>query len=309
MATKKTEATYEGGSQELDRLDTGLYSLNWALGGGLPLRTITEISGWEWSGKTTLSLYLTSLVRQDGLIGVADLEPLQGLEYVKTIHQATGFHGKMKFVDSATKDKKPVPSEKRMDDLADLIYDPACQALLLDSVGAIYSVGEEEGKTSDAHVGERARLLARHLRKIQARLNTVSQPVIYVFTNHVHEVIGGRGTVTSGGKAVMYYSASRFRLTTDRSEEGLWIVNGKMIKRRYWGKDPSDTFQVAIVPGEGVHIGLSAVLDCLAYGIAKKDRTITLGSKSFGFLSKLIQSKNDTDLFKPFKEALAKWTN
>lgn len=306
---KTTEgATYETQATDLARMDTGLYSFNWAIGGGLPYRSIIEISGWEWSGKTTLSLYLSALANPKGLIGIADIEPMQDLSYLKRIHALTGFTGHVRFAKFANRDGEPVDSAARLSEVADMLYEPTFAGFIVDSVGAIYPLSEEEGEVGEARVGERARIMGPFMRKAASRLNTIKKNGLGIITNHVHSVIGGRGTETSGGKAVHYLSTTRVRLSSDRSEDGLWIVNGKMVKRRFWGATPPpDVFQVAIVPGEGVHPGLTAVLDSLMYKIATKDRTITLNGKNYGFLSKLVEARDDEDRFEPFRVALERY--
>lgn len=308
MPRKRTtqEAKYERDTEDFARLDTGLWSFDRAIGGGLPLRTITEISGWEWSGKTTLSLYLSALVNEKGLIGYVDAEPLQDLEYVKRVHRAVGFHGTMRWAKQIEKNKR-LTDDKRLEEIAKMLYEPDIAAIVLDSVGAIYPMSEEQGDIGEGRVGERGRIMADFLRKVQWRLNNIKPAAICLLTNHVHQIIGGRGTITSGGKAVHYYSATRLRLTTDRSEEGMWIVEGKVAKRRHWGiESPPDSFQIVIVPGEGVHPGLTAVMDAINLGVAKRERTVSIGAKSFGYLKRIVEQRADDDLFKPFKQALAK---
>lgn len=305
-ATKKpaqSGITVENAHPDISRISTKSFSLDHAIGGGLPLRTVVEISGYEYSAKSTVAYHLCGVVREAGTVCIADFENLDA-EYVARAMQASGFHGTLRLVPLTNDKHKPLMSEDMLNLLSDYISEEEVQAALVDSVGAIYTISEEEGNVGEGRVGRRAQITADFLRKCVFRLRWKENPSIVILTNHVHEIIGGRGTITAGGKAVAYLSSTRMRLQADKKDDR-WIINGKIGKIRFRGNKPvSDVFQLVVVPGEGVHLGLSAVQDCITYGLAKEERTVSLDGKSYGYMSKIVAQRDDPELFAPFHAAL-----
>ena len=135
-------------------------------------------------------------------------------------------------------------------------------------------------------------------------MNNKAGDSVTVLLNHVHSMIGSRGVVTAGGKSMEDKPVTRLRLWSAR-KEGWWEQNITSIKLRYWDAEPIKTCQVILIPGEGVHVGLTAVNDACLFGVAKRDKVITLGGKSYGFWSKLVDKRADLDMFVPFQKALA----
>lgn len=293
----------ETDNPDIERRETGLFSLDRALGGGLPLRSFLEISGWEGSGKSTLAYYLLGTAGgPDGAIGIHDNEGFDP-HYAGRAASRSDWGGRtLKIVPVVNKKGEPLSEEESLDALADYLYDDDVTGILLDSIGGLSPVGEEEGSTADANMGKRAQITGRFLRRCVHRLRGTERPKVLIATNHIHQNIGGQGTSTSGGKAVHYLAATRLRLNSDK-DEGWWLVHGKVTKRRYHGVNPIDSFQFVLVPGEGVHPGLTAVQDCVFLGLAESDRVVKLGDKSYGYWKNIVEQRNSLD-FAPFHTAL-----
>jgi hypothetical protein len=89
-------------------------------------------------------------------------------------------------------------------------------------------------------------------------------------------------------------------------DDGSFIIMGYCRKVKF---GPSfRRFQVFNLAGYGPHLGMSAVIDCIAEGLATKERTIKLGDKSFGYMKDLIKDakRGNVDTFLPFVEKLKK---
>ena len=133
-------------------------------------------------------------------------------------------------------------------------------------------------------MSEKAELVAEHRSSLRSSVSVYfdldgsETPAVCVITNHIHEIIGGRGTITSGGKAVAYLSQTRMRVGAEKKDDR-WVITGRMSKLRFRGSSDADEFKVVVVPGEGVHRGLSAVADAIHYGLANEDRVITLAGE------------------------------
>jgi RecA/RadA recombinase len=291
----------ENVNPDIERRETGLFSLDRALGGGLPLRSFLEISGWEGSGKSTLAYYLLGVAGWNGAIGIHDNEGFDP-SYAGRAAAQSDWYGTLKIVPVANKKGEPMSEEESLDALADYLYDDNVTGILLDSIGGLSPVGEEEGSTADANMGKRAQITGRFLRRCVHRLRGTVRPKVLIATNHIHQNIGGQGTSTSGGKAVHYLAATRIRLNADK-DEGWWLVHGKITKRRYHGTNPIESFQFVLVPGEGVHPGLTAVQDCITFGLAEFDRVVKLDGNSYGYWKNIVEERNSLD-FAPFHTAL-----
>jgi hypothetical protein len=82
-------------------------------------------------------------------------------------------------------------------------------------------------------------------------------------------------------------------------------VEGKVEKNRSGQKNT--IFQVFLYGGQGVHVGMSAVIDCLAGRLAevKTGGKLVMDGQDFGLLSKIVSNKrDDKDFFAPFHNAL-----
>lgn len=291
---------------DFERMNSGLYTFDAAVGGGIPYRTSIEIAGFSFSGKTTLALYLSGRTAlPDKHIWIADLEPIQGSEHLLSNLGQAGFQGDVFFTDVADEKGRPVSSEKRLDQLNEALFDERVAATILDNVTTISPVSEQEGSVGDANMGRRARIMGTFMRTATSRLAGVPQPCIAYIVNHLRPLMGVQGSNTPGGNAIHDQCATRIRLTPTRTDTH-WVLNGKIIKRRYWKVGATEEFLVVIVPGIGVHPGLTAVQECVELGLADKSKEgrVSFNARKYGFFSEMVKQAADPDMFRPFQEAL-----
>lgn len=283
--------TILGNYPSLNRVRTGLFSVDLALANrgelGLPLRTITEIYGYPNVGKSTLSYYLASKAAVGANISICDLEFLDR-DYLSGTLESYGYHGSVHLVDLIDEKKKPFPHEKMLMDMNKDLYDETYGAAILDSVGAIQPIAEAEGDLGEAFMGKRAKLVAQTARAMSNALRNKERPSAAFVVNHVHSIIGGRGHNTAGGDTLKFMAAQRIMLWTAEvfQKEGEapygFLVKGQLEKLRYGGR--GKTFQFYIVPGYGVHPGVSALFDCVELGIAERKAMIKMNGKNVGYL-------------------------
>jgi hypothetical protein len=84
-----------------------------------------------------------------------------------------------------------------------------------------------------------------------------------------------------------------------------FLVGGQVEKLRFGGK--GRMFQFYIVPGFGVHPGVTAMFDAFAYGFAERGSRVKMNDKSFGYLkSDLLTyaAEGKSRKFTPFVDAL-----
>ena len=132
----------EGMVPDITRVPTGLWSFDRAVGNkgvlGLPLRTMTELYGYEAAGKSTFGLYLLGCVKKTGTFGIMDLETSIDPEYVPIAAGQSGFTGTIKTIDYAImKKKKKVDRyhEDMASEAAGMLLEPNVNGFMLDSLG------------------------------------------------------------------------------------------------------------------------------------------------------------------------------
>lgn len=322
--------TVSGRYPTLTRIKTGLFSLDYALSHegnmGIPLRVITELYGYTHSGKSTLAYYLAGKVAAEmgGTITDADLE-MNDVAYIPFAVGMSGYKGDVKMVD-VTNDKGKIRThEDILMDMAKDLYKEEVAAVIWDSVGATQSMVQQAVLTDpkatfgEAFMGKRAKLVGDVVSALRTALISKDRPSIAIAINHVHSVIGGRGHITPGGERLKYLSGTRIMIWSsetfraddndDTSPALGFLVRGQVEKLRFGGKGRK--FQFYIVPGYGVHTGVTAMFDAFDEGLAERGARVKLDGKSLGFLKADLLSyaaEGKRRKFYGFEEAMSRYT-
>ncbi len=308
-----TGIVFEGDYPDIDHWETGLLSLDLALGSkgkpGIPMRTIYEISGPTHVGKSTLGYFMATRVPHSDLV-ICDLEGLDK-DYLQECLQSANWTGKVKLIPITGKKKSELRSHGEMlqEAVQIFMYDPKYNVGLWDSVGATIPMVESEGDFEEAFMGRRAKLVGQVIRRITTALMFKEQPSIFITINHQQAVLGGYGNTTPGGTTHKFLSACRISLW---EKEVLkikdtvvgYLLEGTVNKNRYGGKGRK--FSFVNLSGMGVNPDLSVVFDCFRYGLATRGATVKIGKESIGYISKLYEYARERkhDKFEPFYEVL-----
>jgi len=212
-------------------IKTGALTLDIALGiGGVPRGRVVEIYGPESSGKSTLALNIVANAQSTG--GVA--------AYIDAEHALDPTYATKLGVNiDELLIAQPDCGEEALNIAETLARSNAVDVVVIDSVAALVPKAELEGEIGDQFMGLQARMMSQALRKLTASLarsNTTA-----VFINQVREKIGvvyGNPEVTTGGRALKFYSSVRIdlrRVTGIKGPDGTEVgnrVRAKVVKNK-----------------------------------------------------------------------------
>lgn len=215
----------EGATMQMDVIPTGCIALDIALGvGGIPRGRIIEIYGPESSGKTTVALHMIAEAQKTGGIAAfIDAEHALDPVYAQNLG--------VKINDIVI--SQPDTGEQGLAIAESLVRSNAVDIVVIDSVAALVPQAEIEGEMGGSHVGLQARLMSQALRKLAGVINKSNCTVIFI--NQLREKIGvvyGNPEVTTGGRALKFYSSVRMevRRVETLKESGDFVGNRTRIR-------------------------------------------------------------------------------
>jgi recombination protein RecA len=186
-------------------IPTGSLALDLALGiGGIPKGRITEIFGPESSGKTTLAQHIIAEAqKRGGTVAYIDAEHALDPSYARNC----GVNVEDLLI------SQPDTGEQALEITEALVRSSAVDVIIIDSVAALVPRAEIEGDMGDPQMGLQARLMSQALRKLAGAIGRSGTAVIFI--NQLREKVGivfGNPEVTTGGRALKFYSSVRVEL-------------------------------------------------------------------------------------------------
>jgi len=238
----------KGAAMNLEVVSTGILPLDVAIGaGGMPCGRVVEIYGPESSGKTTVALHgIAEVQKSGGIAAFIDAEHALDPLYAKKL----GVNIDNLFV------AQPDSGEQALEIADMLITSGAIDVVVIDSVSALVPKAEIDGEMGDSHVGLQARLMSQALRKMTAAVGRSG--CILVFINQIREKIGviyGNPEVTSGGRALKFYSSLRLEVVKTQDIRINTEMAGTRIRIKITKNKVAPPFKVAEVElyyGEGI---------------------------------------------------------
>jgi recombination protein RecA len=184
-------------------IPSGIFSLDYVLGGGWPVGKIVEIAGETSVGKTTLMKQCVSLLQAKGYMAA-------WLDHEKSFEVGYARMMGMKMDQIAM--FRPDTGEEGMDSLITLLDSGLVKIVVIDSVANMIGAVEMEKGSADATVAQLARLLSKKLPQVVNAANKTG--AIVVLINQYRTKVGSYGAPvgSTGGKALAYNAAIQLRL-------------------------------------------------------------------------------------------------
>lgn len=291
-----------GESQKIkvETISSGSFSLDIALGGGLPKGRIIEIFGPESSGKTTLALHAIAEVQKNGgKAAFIDAEHALDPEYAARIG--------VKIKDLII--SQPDNGEEALTILETLVRSNMIDIVVIDSVAALTPKAEIEGEMGQQQIGLQARLMSQALRKLTSIVSKTN--TIVIFINQIRQKIGiifGNPETTPGGLALKFYASIRIDIRkTAQVKRGEEIVGSRVKAKVVKNKiaPPFKSAEFDILYGEGISYEADIINVALKCGVIKKSGSSYYFNKEklgLGYENIRLKLKEDKNLLEKIKK-------
>ena len=242
----------------IEAISTGCLSLDTSIGiGGIPKGMITELSGPEGSGKTTVALNTAKvLANQGGKTLYIDVENLLNTSILKAV---LGEDAKVENIIILSPDSAEVAFMMAEKGISSGEFD----LIVIDSIGAMASKKEKEVEFDKDTMGQLPKLVGRFIKRNIYDIRTSN--IALLALNQVRDNVGAYrgGFKTPGGHQLGHESAVRISLTKGenltRGKEIVGILTKFVVKKNKLSS-PFRSFTIPIIFGQGIDY-LSDLID------------------------------------------------
>lgn len=263
--------------EPVDWISTGIPSLNAILGGGIPFKRITEISGPFSVGKTTLALTTVAQAQKDGYKALwVDQEWSFEKEYPARLGVDLSRLGLV----------QERYAETAIDTIEEYAEENKNSLIVLDAIGALLPKNEAEKDSLGKTIGGQAGLVAKFCRKIVPLLHLNNHALI-VLNHEFTDIMSGR-IMTSGGKKLEHHKAIWLKLR--KASKNIMqgenkvgeIIEAEVRKNKLTGT-MRQTCEMSMLFGQGFSVEADLLASLLASGeVHKKGNTYFRGETKLG---------------------------
>lgn len=286
-------------TKEIESISTGCLSLDTSIGvGGIPRGMITELSGPEGSGKTTIALNTAKVFAESG--GKTLYIDVENLLNKKLLKAVLGEDAPVDKIITVTPD-----SAEDAFTMAEMgLESKEFGLIVIDSIGAMSSKSEKEKRFDKATMGQLPTLVSRFVGRNVYHIRTNDIAVLAL--NQIRDNIGAyiKSFKTPGGHKLQHEAAVRISLTKGenlkRGEEIVGILTKFVIKKNKLAP-PFRSFTIPIIFGQGIDYYSDLIDFAKLLGILKgagayyKFNDETLGMGKAQTRERLIQDKSTLD--------------
>ncbi len=236
------------GFEEIERLPTGLFQFDLAVGGGLPFNRVTEVYGKEASGKTNFALRC--------IVSAQRLHPKKKAVMIDIERTYDPTWGRRMGVDNdALIVIKPDYAEQAVDIVDMFMRAEDVSLIVFDSIGALTTQAEIDKSAEKDTMAPRARVMSKLVNKVTSAFGAVEKEkrrLILLGINQVRTNVGmyGGPEITPGGHAWRFVCSLRVRLFGKPIPDKK--VHPTMIARRETSFDVKK-YKIPIVSPAGVY--------------------------------------------------------
>ena len=198
--------SFGGALVNSDRIPTGIFPLDLALGGGIPRGKCTIIYGPESSNKTNIALLAIAQHQR--------MFPLLFCVFFDIEHSFDPAWARLLGVDT---DKllviSPEYAEQAVDMIESFLYADDCGMVVIDSLAALVTTSELEASAERANVGGASLVIGKLTRKTNVALAAAAKKELYptlVYINQISYKIGvmfGDPETMPGGKKPLFQAS------------------------------------------------------------------------------------------------------
>jgi recombination protein RecA len=227
------------------RIPTGIFALDLATCGGIPVRGVTMFHGRRSSGKTTSSL--KTIAQAQRLYPEGDIVLIDQEHTFEPV-----WAGKLGVDLDRLIVVQPETGEQAVDFIDGFLHTPGVVLVVLDSVASLVPMRELNGSAEDAHVGIHAKLVTTLMRKVTSAFAMArrdnNRHCTFLCINQQRSKIGGyappgqEAINLPGGKALDHYTMLQVKFKNqekfakddqgfemlDMNEHGFQIDKNKM---------------------------------------------------------------------------------
>lgn len=286
--------------RNIDWLTTGYPNVDKLLGGGIPTRKITEISGLYSVGKSTLSLsILAEAQKENRPCLLADIEFSFDEKYASILG-----------VESTQLD---LIQERYAESALDAIEEWADKkkkgVIVLDSIGGLLPRQEAEKANGEKVIGGQAKLVATFLRKIVPVL-AINNHALVVLNHQFTDLMSGK-LKTSGGAKLEYHRSIWLMLRKAnkrvmKSDQQVGDIIEAEIRKNKMADTMKQTTELVLLYGSGFSKTANVMDEALEKSIITKTGNSFFfeGEKIAVGMAKLREALKDEELYQRVKNSL-----